>query len=186
MWGRPVPAEGPPRVVCFIDGSNLYSHLRDSFGAGKVHLPSLCHKLAGAHRRLHQWRMYAAPVPQGDTDEDKRRYAGQQRFFEFVRRHRKGALRLARFQKDAHGILREKGVDVLLAVDLVRLAAEDAYDVAVVLSGDGDLVPAIKTVQEVYARRVEVALPDVPAYHVHQEADAYLEVTTALFEAVRR
>ena len=47
---------------------------------------------------------------------------------------------MARFERDRQGNLREKGVDVLLAIDLVRMAAEDRYDVAIVLSGDGDLV----------------------------------------------
>ena len=28
-------------VVCFIDGSNLYAYLRDTFGKGKVNLPKV-------------------------------------------------------------------------------------------------------------------------------------------------
>ncbi len=40
-----------------------------------------------------------------------------------------------------HG--REKGIDVLLALAMVLGAVNDEYDVAVVVSGDTDLVPAI-------------------------------------------
>jgi hypothetical protein len=43
---------------------------------------------------------------------------------------------------------REKGVDVELAIDLVRLALDDAYDVAVLASADTDLVPAVQFVVE--------------------------------------
>ena len=39
---------------------------------------------------------------------------------------------------------REKGIDVQRAVDLVLGAVHDEYDVAVVFSGDSDLLPAIR------------------------------------------
>ncbi len=38
----------------------------------------------------------------------------------------------------------EKGVDTLIATDMIRLAWEDAYDVAVLATSDSDLVPAVK------------------------------------------
>jgi len=40
----------------------------------------------------------------------------------------------------------EKGVDVKLATDLIRL--KDIYDVAIILSGDGDYVPAVQAVKD--------------------------------------
>ena len=38
----------------------------------------------------------------------------------------------------------EKQVDVRLAIDLVHLANQDEYDVAYLLSADGDFVPAVE------------------------------------------
>jgi len=175
-----------PRVICFFDGSNLHSRLTEAFGAGKVHLPRLCHQLVGPGRRLLEWRYYAAPVPQGTTPDERARYAGQQRFFAFVQRHRKGVLRQGRFQRGDDGRLREKGVDVLLAIDLVRLAADGRYDVAIVLSADGDIVPAVEMARQVYGRRVEVALPaEADAHHMRGACDADLVITEALYESVR-
>lgn len=43
---------------------------------------------------------------------------------------------------------REKGVDVRLAVDMYRLANEDRYDAAYLLSADGDYTPAVRAVQD--------------------------------------
>ncbi len=51
----------------------------------------------------------------------------------------------------------EKGIDVLLALDLVRGARLDLYDVAVVVSGDTDLFPAIEEAMSL-GKRVERAL----------------------------
>ena len=51
----------------------------------------------------------------------------------------------------------EKGVDVALAVDFVRLAAERAYDVGILFSRDSDLLPALETVVDLRLAHVEVA-----------------------------
>lgn len=44
-------------------------------------------------------------------------------------------------------VMVEKAVDVNLAVDLVDLARNDKYDVAYLLSADGDFTPAVELVQ---------------------------------------
>jgi uncharacterized protein (TIGR00288 family) len=41
----------------------------------------------------------------------------------------------------------EKGVDVRVAVEMIRLAREDKYDTAYLLSSDTDLVPAVEEVR---------------------------------------
>lgn len=41
----------------------------------------------------------------------------------------------------------EKGVDAALVTDLLSLAWQDAYDVAVLVSGDADYIPAVEYVQ---------------------------------------
>lgn len=58
---------------------------------------------------------------------------------------------------------REKGIDVKLAVDLIIDALDDRYDVALVVSSDADLLPAIACVRERFGKRVEYvgfSLPD--------------------------
>ncbi|MGH9891261.1 MAG: NYN domain-containing protein, partial [bacterium] len=42
----------------------------------------------------------------------------------------------------------EKQVDVYIASQMVALAYENAYDVAILVSGDQDFVPAVETVQQ--------------------------------------
>jgi len=43
--------------------------------------------------------------------------------------------------------IREKGVDVKIAIDVVIDGIEDKYDTAIIVSSDTDLIPAIKYVQ---------------------------------------
>lgn len=68
---------------------------------------------------------------------------------------------------------REKGIDVLIALDLVLGAINNEYDIAVLMSGDSDLEPAIDEVLRAgkyvenavwrktgeYARRLQTSLP---------------------------
>lgn len=49
--------------------------------------------------------------------------------------------------KHRQGRIIQKGVDVLLATDLVNLAHNNAYDVAIILGGDLDLMESIKLVR---------------------------------------
>ena len=50
----------------------------------------------------------------------------------------------------------EKGVDVMLATDLVTRAYEDQYDTAIVVSGDADFYPALQAVKDT-GKHVELA-----------------------------
>lgn len=49
---------------------------------------------------------------------------------------------------------REKGVDVRIAIDLICLAQEKMYDVAILLSGDSDLAPAVERVVQKEKKKV--------------------------------
>ncbi len=51
---------------------------------------------------------------------------------------------------------KEKGVDVALACDMVRFAQENRYDVAYLISNDGDLRPAVELTRS-YGKRVFAA-----------------------------
>lgn len=50
---------------------------------------------------------------------------------------------------------REKGIDVKIATDLIVGALDDQYDVAIVVSSDADLVPAIDWVRYRKSKRIE-------------------------------
>lgn len=59
-----------------------------------------------------------------------------------------------REMRDPNGI--QKATDVAIASRMVADVSNDHYDVAVLISGDGDFVPAVEMVQD-YGKRVEVA-----------------------------
>lgn len=42
---------------------------------------------------------------------------------------------------------KEKGIDIMLATDMIRAAFEEQFDIALIATGDADFVPAVKMVQ---------------------------------------
>ena len=81
--------------------------------------------------------------------------------------------------------LKEKAVDIMLAVDLIRLAEENRFDAAYILSADGDFSPAVEAVRSsgrnVYAASLDVghALRAVANTFIHLDrawlGDCYRE-----------
>ena len=55
-------------------------------------------------------------------------------------------------------IRQQKGVDTLIALDMVRLAQRPVYNTAVLFAGDRDLAEAVRTAQD-FGARVVVATP---------------------------
>ena len=56
----------------------------------------------------------------------------------------------------AQGVPVEKGIDIMLATDLLYFAWNDFYDVAVLVSGDSDFAYALQAVKNM-GKHVEVA-----------------------------
>lgn len=53
----------------------------------------------------------------------------------------------------------EKGVDSAIVTDMIRLAWEDAYEIAVLASSDADLVPAVNFLNQKGKRIVQAGFP---------------------------
>ena len=151
------------RVAIFIDGSNFYYGIlsldHQHFEINKFNFYKLGKILCGNERQLTRIYYYNAPLNQ---EENKEKYKAQQRFFEWVKKLPEVSLVLCRLQKrwidkkkDKYQYV-VKGDDIHIAVDMVKLAYNDAYDTAILVSGDGDFVPAVKAIQE-KGKRIEHA-----------------------------
>ncbi|MFA5550746.1 MAG: NYN domain-containing protein [Trueperaceae bacterium] len=141
------------RVAIFIDGSNLYNGMRENLRNTRVNLAELINQLL-RDRPLHRTYYYNAPLTE-DYDEELR--DGQTRFFESLRRIPYVTVRLGRLHRRPDGTTVEKGIDVSLAVEALSLAFQDAYDTALLVSGDGDYVELVETLKR-YGKHVEASM----------------------------
>lgn len=138
------------RTIAFIDGQNLFHTAREAFGYTYPNYDAQA--LAGAVCRAQGWSLVNVHFYTGIPDESdsvfwhhfwarKLAMMGKQGVTVFSRplRYRNVKVRLpdGTFHTFLSG--EEKGVDVRLALDVIRLAHAGAYDVALIFSQDQDL-----------------------------------------------
>ena len=68
----------------------------------------------------------------------------------------------------------EKGVDVRLAVEMIKLAREDKYDTAFLISSDTDLVPAVEEVLLLHKKVKYIGATDSQSFGLSKITRDYL------------
>ena len=139
------------RISIFIDGSNLYHALRSNFRRHDLNFAEFASKLCGSR---HLFRTYYYNVLQDPTQRPDG-HREQQEFLDILRKTPYLEVRLGT-TKIAQGIPVEKGIDIMLATDLLYFAWNNFYDVAVLVSGDADFAYALQAVKNM-GKHVEVA-----------------------------
>ena len=139
------------RVAIFIDGSNLYHALRDNFSRVDLNFTDFTTKLC-AGRRL--FRTYYYNVLQ-DPSQRPEGFREQQEFLDVLKKTPYLEVRLGGM-KLSQGVPVEKGIDIMLATDMLHFAWNDLYDVAILVSGDGDFAYALQAAKNM-GKHVEVA-----------------------------
>jgi uncharacterized LabA/DUF88 family protein len=139
------------RVAIFIDGSNLYHSLKNNFKRFDLNFGEFTKKLCGS-RQLIRTYYYNVLQEAGKGAEGSRE---QQEFLETLRKTPYLELRLGT-TKLSQGIPVERGIDVMLATDLLYFAANNTYDTAVLVSGDSDFNYTVQVVKNM-GKHVEVA-----------------------------
>ena len=139
------------RITIFIDNSNIFQGFR------KYNLKADYEKLKNIitkGRKLQSIHLYEG-VMYPLSPEKKKWYKDLS--------EKSGYVIEASFDKIAFNQAIEKKVDIKIAIDIVSFAYENAYDRAVLVSGDGDFVPVIKKIKgldknvEVWAFRYSLA-----------------------------
>jgi uncharacterized LabA/DUF88 family protein len=142
--------------MIFIDGSNVF-HGRNHYNAVnktnlKIDYSKLVAQLAAGRNLVRSMYFCSKPIPPINPTQLK--------FHQYLRNCGiqviEKELKTRPDPKTGGTRSVEKGVDVALAVELLGLAWEGAYDVAIVVSGDGDYVGAIQRVMG-KGKNVEIA-----------------------------
>jgi len=165
------------RASIFIDGSNFYFKLKE-----------LTHRGGGAYRLLDfqfgkftQWLAvphqsikvyyYLGAVKQiRGNEKSETLYADQQKLIRRLQAQRI-VVTLGHIIRHPDGSFHEKGVDVRIAVEMIRYARLNAYDIAYLLSSDTDLVPAVEEVRSLNKKVQYVGIPKGQSFGLTVAAD---------------
>mgnify|MGYP001619349085 FL=1 len=140
------------RVFIFIDGNNFYfklkelsSHLGGKFPLLDFDFKKFCEWLAGSGKLVDARYYIGALKRQRNNEKSEKMYANQQKLISKLQNQNISTV-FGHLIQHPDKTFHEKGVDVKIAVEMIRYAREDKYDTAYLLSSDTDLVPAVEEV----------------------------------------
>lgn len=187
-------ASHPPRrpVMAFIDGGHLRSGVTQILGMdeNKINfqrLGDLIHQagtFGGIIANVRRMYYYDAIVAKED---DEGRYEAQSALFDKIERVNLYEVRLGRLipnakTKAGNERPKQKGVDVLMAIDMLTKAYRDQFEVAVFLGGDDDFLDLIKAVKDSGKNVVGMYFPEKTSDRMVKCFDMRVELNKASFE----
>ncbi len=159
------PEPAAKRTVAFIDGQNLFHAAREAFGYTYPNYDAraLAERVCtGRDWQLVHTRFYTG-IP--DREDDARWHdfwsaklavMGRQGVHVYSRslRYRNKTVRLPDGTEHTFLTGEEKGIDVRIALDVIRMAHRREYDVALVFSQDQDLSEVADEIRAIAAEQV--------------------------------
>jgi uncharacterized LabA/DUF88 family protein len=175
----------PPnvRVAAYVDGFNLYRGMHDARGRRGLwlDLESLLGSLMGPNQQLVAVHYFTALVIGAGRERQQTYLDALEASGRCTHPH------VGRFQRKEHtcracgqswNSYEEKESDVSLGVQLVQDAAQGVYDQALIVSGDSDMVPAVRSVRRLApaTRLVAVFPPRRSSWALESEVDGTLRI----------
>lgn len=143
------------RALVFIDGNNFYYRLKGITSSKEGIFKLLDFDYRGfsqnlvKDKELIEVRYYVGAVKRQNglnREKSEKLYASQQKLIAKLQQQNIPTI-LGTLIQHPDKVFHEKGVDVKIAVEMIRFAREDKYDIVYLLSSDTDLVPAVEEVK---------------------------------------
>ncbi len=161
-----------PTCYVFVDGQYVRSELRQAGGDDEFD-PSKPARLVRnellANRRFIPVRVfYYDAMPDEATPEERER---QEAYFARLRALPDTHVVLGEVRRGAKKRREQKGVDVQLAVDSLRMAMARVTDAIGLVTGDADFAPLVRAIRETGVHVIVLAFPTSLAQSLADEAD---------------
>jgi len=155
--------------MVFIDGNNLYFGLKKNVGNYNLNYEKFLERLTEKYDLIRGY-FYTALFKKED---DERLFNNQQKFLTYLMEVPYMQVVTGRMERRGDDLI-EKGVDVQLAIDLVRFGAEKVYDVGFIVTGDGDYAPAVEAVKDMGLNVISAFFPFEVSIHLKHVCDKFI------------
>ncbi|MCK4781323.1 NYN domain-containing protein [Candidatus Parcubacteria bacterium] len=165
------------KVFVFIDGGNFYFKLKEL----NFRLDKKFSLLNFQFKKFAEWliqpnnlieiRYYIGAIKRKrNNPKSEQLYASQQKLIGKLQQQNI-AITLGQIIQHPDKSYHEKGVDVRLAVEMIRFARQNKYDTAYLISSDTDLVPAVEEVQAFNKTVQYIGIPKGQSFGLSTAAD---------------
>ena len=154
---------GAKRTIAFFDGQNLFNSAKEAFGYPYPNFDP--QKLANTVCTRNGWMLaetrFYTGIPDSTVDAARHHFwaaklavMGTRGITSYTRtlRYQNKRITLPDGSVTTALVGREKGIDVRIALDIVLLAMNNVYDVALIFSQDQDLTEAVDEVRAIAVR----------------------------------
>ncbi len=166
------------RVAIFIDGSNLYHNLKRYKIKNKF---EEIIKKVETKREIVDIFYYTALL---DKLIDENGYNKHKKFLDKIKKIANFNVVLCTLRKmileNGSVDFAIKGDDVYLATDLIKGSYENLYDVAIIISGDADFIPAIKLAQKNGKKVINAFFPKSSSYQLRNCCNGSINLRKSL------
>ncbi|WP_298667436.1 NYN domain-containing protein [uncultured Methanofollis sp.] len=174
----------PERVAVFIDNGYLSKVVPKGTRIDFLkYSTDVCRGRERLRTYFYDCMPYQSDPPQYD---EKVKYAQYCKFRDIIESLPRFQMRLGKLKKNSDGTFEQKRVDILLAVELVRLSWSHQIGYAVVVTGDSDFVPAIEAAKEAGVITTLYYSKGTVHNELLSAVDERYEMDQAFFEKVRR
>lgn len=154
------------RIIFFVDGFNLYHSIADNPGFQKykwLDIEKLCKNFV-KREDIVKDIYYFTSLTMWNSAKVKRHKtyinALELKDIKVVYGEFRLKEKTCRLCRKTYETFEEKQTDVNIAIHLFSLALQDKYDTAIIVSGDSDLAPAIKSVKENFpSKDIGIVIP---------------------------
>jgi uncharacterized LabA/DUF88 family protein len=151
-----VLSQKPPkpfeRVMIFIDGGYLRELCKDFFGHDNIDFKKLRLGLIQRFNNLSNYPFQANLIRiyyyDAIVDKEHSDYETQRKYFGLIDKELFYTVRLGDLVQSSKKRFKQKGVDILMAIDALAKAYENQYDLGIFIAGDRDFVPLVKAVKD--------------------------------------
>lgn len=175
------------RVSIFIDGNNFYHGLRNLYGKDKslkkFNFAEFINYLTKENKSIGIFYYNA----QLDKSKNSQKFDSQKEFFEKLKQIPKLNLRLCKLLKRKlphlkgyYYVLKED--DIHMAVDIVEGACDNEFDIAILISGDGDFVPAVRSVKKRNKKIINVYFKKSSSRNLKNDCDDSIEINKEILD----
>ena len=155
----PTPEKPIARLMAFVDGGYLRENFKRKTEAdvdyGKLE-DHLIETFNANCRGMYRGDLIRTYFYDAIVDQSHEKYGEQNDYHNRIKSHGIQVIlsRLKPTGNNGTGKLKQKGVDVRLAVDMITKAYQNHYDYAILLAGDDDFLDVVRAVKDDTGKRV--------------------------------
>ncbi|QVV90545.1 NYN domain-containing protein [Methanospirillum sp. J.3.6.1-F.2.7.3] len=136
------------RSAVFIDGAYLIKLLESDFSGARIDLEKVSDQVCLDSERFRTYYYDCMPYQSNPpTEEERERTSRMNKFIAKISNLPRFQVKLGKLGKIGTEYVRKR-IEVLMSVDIVQLSWSKNIGTIIIISGDGDLVPAVTAARD--------------------------------------